>query len=83
MKHLTLLMCTLLLAGCAVEKTAVKTAGLEDPAPRPAADYSSGSIWQSTSASLTDDLKARRRGDIITIVISETASASKEAKTGT
>ena len=28
-------------------------------------------------------MKARRRGDIITIVISETASASKEAKTGT
>jgi flagellar L-ring protein precursor FlgH len=28
-------------------------------------------------------MKARRRGDIITIVISETASASKDAKTGT
>lgn len=83
MKHLVLLLCTLLLAGCAVEKTAVKTAGFEDPSPRPVADYSNGSIWQSTSASLTDDLKARRRGDIITIVISETASASKEAKTGT
>ena len=72
----------LLLAGCAVEKTDVKTTGFEDPQPKPA-DYSNGSIWQSSSVNLTDDLKARRRGDIITIIISETASASKEAKTGT
>lgn len=85
MKHTlcTSLLLTLLLSGCAVEKTDVKTAGFEDPAPKAAADYSNGSIWQSSSVNLTDDLKARRRGDIITIVISETASASKEAKTGT
>jgi len=72
----------LLLAGCAVEKTDIKTTGLEDPLPKPA-DYSNGSIWQSSSVNLTDDMKARHRGDIITIIISETASASKEAKTGT
>jgi len=85
MKHtlFQLLLLTLLLAGCAIEKTDVKTAGYEDPAPKTVADYSNGSIWQSSSVNLTDDLKARRRGDIITIVISETASASKEAKTGT
>jgi flagellar L-ring protein precursor FlgH len=73
----------LLLTGCAVEKTDIKTAGFEDLTQRPAADYSNGSLWQTTSASLTEDMKARRRGDIITIVISETASASKDAKTGT
>lgn len=83
MKHTLLLLLTLLLVGCAVEKTDVKTAGFEDPLPRQVPDYSNGSIWQSSSASSTDDSKARRRGDIITIVISETASASKEAKTGT
>lgn len=83
MKQTLLLIFTLLLVGCAVEKTDVKTAGFEDPQPRPVADYSSGSIWQSSSANMVDDLKARRRGDILTIVISETASASKEAKTGT
>jgi flagellar L-ring protein precursor FlgH len=83
MKHLLLLLVTLLLIGCAIEKTDIKTAGFEEPYPKPAPDYSSGSIWQSSSAGLTDDLKARRRGDIITIVISENASASKEAKTGT
>lgn len=71
-----------LLIGCAVEKTEIKTTGFEDPQPKPA-DYSSGSIWQSTSGNMTDDLKARRRGDILTIIISEVASASKEAKTDT
>ena len=83
MKQIFMLLLLLLLSGCAVERTAIKTAGFEEPQPKPPADYSNGSIWQSTSAGLTDDLKARRRGDIITVVISETASASKEAKTGT
>ena len=83
MKRIQLLLLTLLITGCAVEKTDIKTSGIEEQQLKPVADYSSGSIWQSTSAGLTDDLKARRRGDILTIVISETASASKEAKTGT
>ena len=82
MKHLLLLF-ILLLTGCAVEKTEVKTAGFEDLTPRSEADYSNGSIWQASSTSLTEDTKAKRRGDTLTIVISETASASKEAKTGT
>jgi flagellar L-ring protein precursor FlgH len=47
------------------------------------ADYSSGSLWQASSASLTEDFKARRKGDIVTILIVETASASKAAKTDT
>ncbi len=78
-----LLLFVLLLTGCAVEKTDIKTAGLEDLTQRGGADYSGGSIWQANSSSLTEDMKARRRGDTITIVISETASASKEANTGT
>ena len=83
MKQIFLLLMFLLLIGCAIEKTEIKTAGYEDRQPKPVADYSNGSIWQTASGSLTDDVKARRRGDIITVVISETASASKEAKTGT
>ncbi|MDD2736196.1 MAG: flagellar basal body L-ring protein FlgH [Desulfuromonadaceae bacterium] len=83
MRYVLLPLFILLLTGCAVEKTDIKTAGFEDLTQRPAADYSNGSLWQSTSASLTEDMKARRRGDIITVVISETASASKDAKTGT
>jgi len=83
MKQICLLLMVSALVGCAVEKTEIRTTGFEDQLPKPVADYSNGSIWQSASASLTDDVKARRKGDIITIVISETASASKEAKTGT
>ena len=83
MKQIYLLLMLATLFGCVVERTDIKTAGFEEPQPKPVADYSNGSIWQSTSAGVTDDVKARRRGDIITIVISETASASKEAKTGT
>ena len=83
MKQTLLLLLMVSLSGCAVEKTDIKTAGFEDSPLRPTADYSSGSIWQSNSGGLTDDLKARRRGDVLTIIISETASASKEAKTGT
>ena len=83
MKYILFLLLSFFMTGCAVEKTDVKTAGFEDSTPRLPADYSGGSLWQSTSANMTDDLKARRRGDILTIVISETASASKEAKTGT
>jgi flagellar L-ring protein precursor FlgH len=49
----------------------------------PAPDYSSGSIWQASSGGLTEDLKARRKGDMVTVVISEQASASKEATTST
>lgn len=82
MKKIYLLL-LLSLVGCAVEKTEIKTEGFEEPRPKHVADYSSGSIWQSTSGGMTDDVKARRRGDIVTIVISETASASKDAKTGT
>ncbi|HIJ86552.1 MAG TPA: flagellar basal body L-ring protein FlgH [Desulfuromonadales bacterium] len=82
MKRIFLLF-VLFLTGCAVEKTEIKTAGFEDVTQRAGADYSNGSIWQATSTSLTEDMKARRRGDTLTIVISETASASKEAKTGT
>lgn len=83
MKRIYLLLLVAVLAGCAVQKADVKTAGFEDPHPKQAADYSNGSIWQSASSGLTDDLKARRRGDTVTIVISEVASASKASKTDT
>lgn len=84
MKHCIYMLLVLLMLGCATQKTDVKTAGFDEQLPTPAADYSNGSIWQAaTSSSITEDFKARRKGDIITIVISETASASKEAKTDT
>jgi flagellar L-ring protein precursor FlgH len=71
------------LHGCATQTKDVKTATFDQQLPRPGGDYSGGSIWQKSSTGVTEDFKARRRGDIITIIISETASASKAAKTDT
>lgn len=73
----------LFLAGCVTHTTEVKTPAFDQQLPKQQADYSNGSIWQAYSPGLTEDPKARRKGDILTIVISENASASKEAKTDT
>lgn len=42
-----------------------------------------GSLWNSNSDGIVADLRARRRGDILTVAIYENASASKEATTST
>lgn len=85
MKYATYLLMTtaIMLGGCVVQKAEVKTTPFDQQLTRPKPDYSSGSIWQSTSVSLTENAKARNKGDILTIVISEAASASKAAKTDT
>jgi len=85
MKHAAYLIvaASALLCGCVAQTVDVKTPAFDQQLPRPQVDYSSGSIWQASSVGLTEDLKARRKGDIVTIVITETASASKEANTGT
>ncbi|UFS72799.1 flagellar basal body L-ring protein FlgH [Geomonas sp. RF6] len=80
---MALLALTLLLAGCAHEQAQVRTPAFDEQIPKPQVNYASGSIWQASSVGLAEDLKARRRGDIITVVISEQASASKQASTGT
>jgi len=74
----------LLAAGCAtpppktVEKTALPYEKIRIPEPPPA----EGSLWSSrTSANFYEDIKARRIGDIVTINIVESASASKNATT--
>ncbi len=71
------------LAGCATQATEVKTPRFDQQLYKAPLDYSNGSIWQASSGALTEDFKARHKGDIITILIVETASASKAAKTGT
>ena len=83
MKHCIYMFLFLFMSGCVSQKTDVKTAGFDEQLRKPVADYSSGSIWQAASTGITEDFKARRLGDIITIVISEVASASKEANTDT
>ena len=73
----------MILGGCVTQTTEVKTPSFDQQLHKAPADYSNGSIWQAGSAGLTEDFKARRKGDIVTILIVETASASKAAKTDT
>jgi len=82
MKKFLLLM-AFFAAGCAHDLRDERRPAMPKQMERPKADYSSGSIWQSSSGGLVEDFKARTRGDTLTVVITETASASKEATTGT
>jgi flagellar L-ring protein FlgH len=49
-------------------------------APQP---LSPGSLWTDDESNLLADIKARRVGDIVTVIIQEKASASKQASTAT
>ncbi len=71
------------LAGCAHQHEATMAPEPVQAIETPVADYSSGSIWQASSTGITGDFKARKKGDVLTIVISEQASASKQATTST
>lgn len=73
----------LLASGCLHPQTEWPKNFPDNYVERPKPKYSSGSLWQDSSVSLSEDFKARRPGDVVTIVISEQASASKEAKTAT
>jgi len=73
----------LLLAACSHQSAELKTPAFDAQIPAPQPSYASGSLWQASSIGLAQDMKARVRGDIITVVISEQASASKQASTGT
>ena len=79
----TLLCLPLLLAACGHESAELKTPTFDEQIAKPQLSYASGSLWQASSTGLADDLKARNRGDIVTVVISENASASKQASTAT
>lgn len=72
-----------LLSACASQEKEIKTPSFDQQLPRSTTDYSSGSLWQAGSVGMTEDFKARRKGDIVTILISESASASKAAATDT
>jgi len=80
---ITVTLIALLAAGCAVQPPANKFPAMEQQLEKPRTSYGNGSLWQGTSGGLVEDFKARSKGDILTVVISETASASKEASTGT
>lgn len=54
---------------------------LEEIQPAEEPQQEAGSLWQETNSSMFSDRKARDVGDIVTVIISEQASASKEATT--
>lgn len=81
--YITLIIGLFLMGGCVAQQTEVVTPTFDQQLKQPVQNYSNGSIWQASSGSLAEDGKARRVGDIVTIIITETASASKEASTAT
>jgi flagellar L-ring protein FlgH len=83
MQKLILLLIAIAVAGCAYPRPELTKQPSQESLEVPVNDYSSGSIWQAAAGSLTEDQKARRRGDMVTVVISEQASASKQATTST
>ena len=73
----------LVLAGCAHEPQQSKFPALQQQLEKPRPNYAGGSLWQASSGGLVEDFKARAKGDTVTVVITETASASKSATTNT
>jgi flagellar L-ring protein precursor FlgH len=69
--------------GCIHEPQQRTLSNIPPQMEKPRPDYSNGSLWQSASAGLVEDFKARNRGDTLTVVITEQASASKSATTST
>jgi flagellar L-ring protein precursor FlgH len=83
MKRYLIALSGLLLSGCVVQQTEVVSPTFDQQLKPPVQSYGNGSIWQASSIALTEDGKARRIGDIVTIIVTETASASKQAATAT
>ncbi len=83
MQQKIVMLAFLLLTGCAYTREDAAIRPPDYSMEVPVVDYGNGSIWQASSCSLTSDFKARKKGDTLTVVISEQASASKEATTGT
>ena len=73
----------LVLAGCAHEPEQGKFPALQQQLEKPQTNYAGGSLWQCSSSGLAEDFRARGKGDVVTVVITEQASASKQATTDT
>lgn len=79
-----LLLLSLLAGGCATHPGPRGDYRPVIPQPQPPQPQSQGTIYQSgTAMYLFEDIKARRVGDIITIVLEERTQASKSAETDT
>jgi flagellar L-ring protein precursor FlgH len=80
-----LLLTAALLTGCGPktqEVTAI-TEPLEEPVAANPKPQSPGTLWNGDEGNWLADIKARRVGDIVTVIIREKASASKVATTDT
>lgn len=80
------LVCMTFFAGCAPThniEVAPVTEPLEEPVGGDAKPQSPGTLWNGDEGNWLSDIKARRVGDIVTVIIAEEASASKEATTDT
>lgn len=82
--HLLFLV-VLLLASCAKpsQQTVVIPEPLEEIKSPETGKRTPGSLWSNDNASMFADHKAQNVGDIVTVLISEQSSATKEAKTTT
>lgn len=83
-KHYFFIVLFLLLTSCAGSKNS-KTVEIPEPLEEikspEVGHHTPGSLWSSDNSSMFSDHKAQNVGDIVTVLISEQASASKEAKT--
>lgn len=83
--YLALLLPLALLTGCAINephKLADWQPLVQPVAPEPP-NYENGSLFQTRSISLFEDPKPFRVGDVLTVVLRESTSASKKAATDT
>jgi flagellar L-ring protein precursor FlgH len=85
MKKILFVLILFLLGGCAKDSSTIVEIPqpLEEIKTENEAPPSKGSLWPGEQHSLFADHKARTIGDIVTVTISETASATKEATTDT
>jgi flagellar L-ring protein precursor FlgH len=73
-----------LVSGCAPRTQEVAPVEpLEEPVAVDAKPQSPGTLWNGDEGNWLADIKARRVGDIVTVIIEEEAKASKEASTDT
>jgi flagellar L-ring protein precursor FlgH len=85
LNFLSFIMIALLLCSCAnsYDDVVEIPEPLEEIQTRKESERTDGSLWPGEQHSIYADLKARTVGDIVTITISEKASASKQASTST
>ena len=82
---LLLVLTAALLPGCSNKQPEVvpNTEPLEEPVAADLKPQSPGTLWKGDEGNWLADVKARRVGDIVTVIILEKASASKQATTDT